>query len=651
MNASTPDHARLSPAFSALGPDGALAAQVAGFTVRTQQCEMADQVWHAILNADRLICEAGTGTGKTLAYLVPAVLAGKKVLISTGTRTLQDQLYHRDLPMLRTTLGSSVKTALLKGRANYLCLHRLEVSEGQGHLGEPELQADLAEVRAWASVTRRGDIAELSKFAEQAPVWRHATSTRESCLGQECPHHDDCHVLAARRRAQTADIVVVNHHLFFADMVLRDEGMGEFLPDVDAIIVDEAHQLPDLAAQFFGVTLTSRQLLETGRETEIALKAEAPDTPDALELVDKYQLALGALEHMLSNKQDRVEWSAFIERPRAQETLSHFQSTLRVLCSALEQLSERGKAIAFCARQLARARQRLEQLLQSNTNESVSWIESRAQGFSWRASPLDVSGPFSNWLEEKKCALVMVSATLSVNGSTKHFEQRLGIDDAKSYVWSSPFDYPSRTLLYVPLQMPEPNDPQFAKTFTQLVCDVVLASEGCAFILFTSHRALGGAVKPLRAKLHYPLLVQGDHSRGELLRRFRTANNAVLLGTYSFWEGVDVPGDALRCVVIDKLPFAPHTDPLNKARHAYLRAKGEEPFMAHQVPHAVLALKQGVGRLMRAEDDFGVVVVADHRIVSRGYGKAFIKSLPAMPISHELTDVQAFYRRWRTAHR
>jgi ATP-dependent DNA helicase DinG len=628
----------------ALDETGPLAQRVEGFHGRPQQQAMAAAIARTLDEGGVFVCEAGTGTGKTFAYLVAAVLSGRRVIISTGTKNLQEQLFHRDLPQVRDALGVSLDGALLKGRANYLCLQRLAVhGAAPGRLGL-EVAADLARIREWAGRTRTGDRAELVEVPEAASAWRFATSTADNCLGAECPHYEECHVLKARRAAQSADIVVVNHHLLFADLAIRQEGFGELLGGVDAVIVDEAHQLPELATRFFGISLGSGQLTELARDALAAYEEEAGDVPDFPPLTRELEDCLQILIDALAPHAPRIAWDAVKANPPVAAAAAALGDALTALAEGLGPMAERGRGLSALERRAREAGERLALLCAGEMEGSVRWLELGPQHLRWHASPLDVADLFSAWTREQGGAWVMTSATLAVGGRLDGFAERLGLVDARMRVWESPFDFARQTLCFLPPDLPEPRDGGFMDAFIAAIVPVIEASEGRAFVLFTSHQALRRAAEMLETRLDYPLLVQGTAPRDELVRRFRTTPGAVLLGTASFWEGVDVRGEALSCVIIDKLPFAPPDDPINEARARAMREAGRDPFMEHQLPQAVIALKQGVGRLIRDANDRGVVVLCDARLLSKFYGRVFMKSLPPMPVTRDVDDVTRFFR-------
>lgn len=629
-----------------LGADGPFADKLAGFASRPQQQKLAHQIGQALENAETLVAEAGTGTGKTFAYLVPALLSGKRVLISTGTKTLQDQLFHRDLPVVRQVLGMPVKVALLKGRANYLCRHRMSLlTDSQQGLFESRAQAaELQRIRNWAETTRSGEIAELPDVPETSPLWMHVTSTTENCLGQECPEYSRCHVLEARRRAQEADIVVINHHLLLADMLLKEEGFAALLPGVDAVIVDEAHQLPEIATQYFGNSLSSRQCGDLLRDTVTAYRATAGDLPDFMAALEAAQSALAASAALLGQSAGRHEWRAFPERPTATGALTRLAEMLTALQPDMQQLAARARDLDKCAQRLDSVLVRLQAFLdETDDGENVRWVERYSRSFSLHLTPMDAAQRFQSGMQQGQAAWIFLSATLSVNGSFRHFREQLGLEDSGELLLDSPFDYERNALMYLPPGMPDVNDPGYTAAVVEAALPVLEASGGRAFLLFTSHRALREAAEIMRGKTGHPLLVQGDAPRHTLLEEFRSLGNAVLLGTSSFWEGVDVKGSALSVVVIDRLPFASPSDPVFKARLDALRHQGRDPFMEHQLPLAVIMLKQGVGRLIRDAADTGALVLCDPRITRKGYGRVFRSSLPRMPATRELGDVQAFF--------
>lgn len=626
-----------------LSGEGPLARHVAGFAPRPQQQAMAEAVAQALEERALLITEAGTGTGKTYAYLVPALLAGKKVIISTGTRNLQDQLFHRDLPVVRAALGVPLGVALLKGRANYLCHYRLEASLAEGRFRSRAQADELQRIHAWAGRTRSGDIAELSDISEDSPIWPHVTSTADNCLGQECPRLSQCHVMKARRAALEADMVVINHHLLFADMALREDGFGELLPGADAFILDEAHQLPEVAANFFGLSLSSRQLLELARDTALEQMREAADMAGLRETAQRLEHAVQECRLALGREARRAAWKEVAGDTAVVRAMNALDQTLEALQSALKPAAPRGKGLDNCWQRSRALLERLRLLMEPGADDAIHWFETYTQAFTLNLTPLDVAETFHSHLDAQPRAWIFTSATLAVGDSFEHFAAQLGLHDARTQRLDSPFDFARNALLYIPGAMPDPNEASYTAAVVDAALPVLKASRGRAFLLFTSHRALKQAARRLEGRLTYPLLVQGSAPRNELLERFRAHGNAVLLGTSSFWEGVDVRGEALSCVIIDKLPFAAPGDPLLQARLDALARRGGNPFMDYQLPSAVLALKQGAGRLIRDVNDRGVLVLCDPRLFSKPYGRVFLDSLPPMPRTRRLEDVQAFF--------
>ena len=635
---------RLDAVFDRRGP---LAAIIPEYRVRSQQLEMANRVSEAIRDNAVLVCEAGTGTGKTFAYLVPALLSAGKVILSTGTKTLQDQLYHRDLPTVRAALSVPVTTALLKGRANYVCHYHLERNLAGGGLPGREVVGDLQRIERFARVTRTGDKSELADVPEEAPAWSLATSTRENCLGQSCPRFRDCFVMAARREALAADLVVVNHHLFFADVMLKDEGMAELLPACNTVIFDEAHQLPETATLFFGETLSTGQVIELARDARAEALSHAKDMPDPPRLTAALDKAARDLRLALPGEGARFT-AASVRRKRGfSDALTALDSALRSLCAALEALSERSEGLARCSERARTAQSLLERWCDDSRADRVRWIEVFSHALRLNATPLSIAEIFRRQLDGHPRAWIFTSATLAVAGDFSHYRSEMGLEDARTACWDSPFDYAAQALLYVPKELPDPNSDEHTRAVVAASLPVIRASGGRAFLLFTTLRAMRLAHELLheefrRQALGFPLMLQGEGSRSELLERFRRLGNAVLLGSASFWEGVDVRGDALSLVIIDKLPFAPPDDPVLAARLESLEREGGNPFFDYQLPQAVISLKQGAGRLIRDETDRGVLVICDPRLFSKPYGRRILTSLPPMKLVRELDKVIAF---------
>ena len=628
------------------GPEGPLARTIPGYTTREEQIGMAAAVDHALRTRGRLVVEAGTGTGKTFAYVVPALLSGRRVVISTGTRTLQDQLFSRDLPMVAAALGRPVRIALLKGRANYLCLHRLDLAEQQATMRglSREVATALPKVRDWSRSTRRGDVAEFPLLGESAPVWPWVTSTRDNCLGPDCAAFERCHVVQARRDAQAADVIIVNHHLLMADLVLKEEGFGDLLPSADAVVIDEAHQLAEVAAMFLGFVVSARQIQALTRDLASELLGGAPHVDMAAAQTLERQVA--DLQYAFGDLRERQEsdrWNA-----SAIESLERLQHSIFDLSKSLSSTEHAG-LIAIRARAIEIGT-RLSTLLATDEagSEGVRWAQGSSSNISLHYAPVDVATPLSNLIQAHSGAWVCASATLAVGDDFAHFIRRVGIKDARTARFGSPFNYERQALLYLPRGIDAPSSPRHTQQVVDAALPVLEASGGRAFLLFTSHRALRDAAEILLRRLAprppFPILVQGDAPRDVLLTRFRELGNAVLLGTSSFWEGVDVKGAALSVVVIDKLPFAVPDDPVLRARLAAIEREGGNAFFDEQVPQAVIALKQGVGRLIRDHEDFGVIMICDQRLRTKGYGRIFLDSLPPMRRTDRLDEVTAFLK-------
>ena len=617
---------------------------------------MAQAVAQTIATRGQLVAEAGTGTGKTFAYLIPALLYGGKVIVSTGTKTLQDQLFERDLPLVRDALKVPVTIALLKGRANYVCHHHLERASHEDRLPSRDDARHLKKIISFARATQRGDRAELADVPETATIWPLVTSTRDNCLGQNCAYHGDCFVLKARREALDADVVVVNHHLFFADVMLRDEGVSELLPNCNTVVLDEAHQLPDTATLFFGEQVGAGALADLARDAEVASRTAARDVPDLPDTATELIPAIQRLRLAAGNTPGKTARDVMMHREGFAEALDGLAASLDRLATELGHFAERGEDLALVARraeesarQVARWRDG-DAAIPDNPEESqdwIRWVDVSTYGFQLQASPLSVAPLFKRQVESTARAWIFTSATLAVGCDFSLYTGQLGLDHATTGAWDSPFDYAAQGLLYVPRGLPAPNSLEHTDAVVDAALPLLRASGGRAFLLFTTLRALSRAKERLaeifeREGLDYPLLAQGEGSKSELLVRFRELGNAVLLGSASFWEGVDVPGDALSLVVIDKLPFAPPDDPLFAARLDRLKADGGNPFMELQLPEAAIALKQGAGRLIRTETDRGVLTICDPRLVDKPYGRKIWQALPPMARTRDESEAVAF---------
>ncbi len=620
--------------------DGPLVQAIPGYRPRPQQVEMAQKIGEAIRGNRVLVAEAGTGTGKTFAYLVPALMSGGKVIVSTGTKTLQDQLFNRDLPTVRAALKVPVSIALLKGRANYVCHYHLERNERDGRFQTPQDAADLRAISRFARVTQSGDKAECTDVREDSAAWIAATSTRDNCLGQDCPQVKECFVMQARRTAMEADVVVVNHHLFFADVMLRDEGMGELLPACNAVIFDEAHQLPETASLFFGETVSTSQVLELARDTRSETVSGARDCIALIDETRALEKAARDLRLVFGTESTRMAAAQAAEKEDFTAQVDALAAALDKMEAVLDTQAERSEGLANCLRRAQEMSERLRRWLSPDEKDLIRWVEIFAQSLALNATPLHVSDVFKRQLEAQPRAWVFTSATLAVGKADfGHYNRELGLawmdPPPMTAVWGSPFDYATQALLYAPQGMPDPNSPDYIEAVARTALPLIRAARGRAFVLCTSLRAMRRVHELIADGLQQandplPLLLQGEGSRTELLDRFRKLGNAVLVASQSFWEGVDVPGDALSLVVIDKLPFAPPDDPVLAARVEHMQRQGLSPFIHHQLPRAVISMKQGAGRLIRTERDSGVLCICDPRMIEKSYGKVVWRSLPPM---------------------
>ena len=631
---------------------GALAQSVPGFRARSQQLAMAQAIADTITSNRVLVAEAGTGTGKTFAYLVPALLAGGKVIISTGTKTLQDQLFNRDIPTVRAALKAPVIVALLKGRSNYVCHYHLErtLKDGRTSFANRDEVKYLKLIERYAGVSKTGDKSGLSEVPESAAVWQQVTSTRENCLGSDCPSYKTCFVMEARKQALSADVVVVNHHLFFADVMLRDEGLSELLPACNTVIFDEAHQLPETASLFFGESVSTSQLLELARDAESESILGAKDfvaLPDSIALMEK---ASRDLRLTIEGDNTRLTLAAVSMNPKFGIALDHLLERLEELSSLLESQSERSEGLENCWQRTREIAIRIKHWRDKAESEGfVRWLEVFSHALQLNATPLSIAEIFNKQLIASPRAWIFTSATLAVKGDFSHYNNEMGLSTAQSACWDSPFDFANQALLYVPTGLPDPSNRDYTDEVVKAALPVLMASRGRAFFLCTSLRATKRAHELLieafeREKLDYPILLQGQSSRSDMLDRFRKMRNAVLIGSQSFWEGVDVRGEALSLVVIDKLPFAPPDDPVLSARIEKINKEGRNAFMEYQLPRAVINLKQGAGRLIRDETDRGVLMICDPRLITKSYGKKIWQSLPPMKRTRDLAEVERFFR-------
>ncbi|HIG64309.1 MAG TPA: ATP-dependent DNA helicase [Methyloprofundus sp.] len=623
--------------------DGKLAKVIPGYLPREAQVEMAEAIAQSIENKEHVIVEAGTGTGKTFAYLVPAILSGKKVIVSTGTKNLQDQLFNKDVPLIRDAMTVPFSAALLKGRANYLCTYRLELAVHSNLGFSREEAADLASIKKWSKSTRTGDIADMSDVMESNPVWSQATSTRENCIGQDCPEYTECFLMKARKKAQDAHLIVVNHHLLCADWSIRETGFGELLPNADVVIIDEAHQLADTASNFLGMSLGSKQLSDLAKDALMEYFQDASDMPDLRVASENLEHEVKDMRLAFGMNMTRGDWHDIEGNPKVNDGLLRLQEHLDALADQLELASVRSKGLESCFKRAEELEQQFKNILQDNSGKWVRWYETHKKSFTLSLTPLDIAAEFKTFMAQHSATWIFTSATLSVAHKFDHFANSLGISNPKSYSWESPFDFPNQSLFYHPKGLPQPNAPDFVDEIVKVAIPVINASQGRTFFLFTSHRALQAAAKILDKKIKYPILVQGDKPKAILLDDFKQKGNAVLLGTASFWEGIDVRGEALSTVIIDKLPFSSPGDPVLKARLEAMEKQGRKPFVEYQLPTAVIALRQGIGRLIRDVNDRGVLLLCDPRLLKKSYGHMFLNSVPAMRRTRDIKDVEGFF--------
>ena len=637
------------------GAGGPLGPAVGSYRPRRSQTEMAKAIADAIAGQKTLIAEAGTGTGKTFAYLVPALLWGGKTIVSTGTKNLQDQLFLRDIPTVRAALQAPVSVALLKGRSNYVCHYHLERTLQNGRMTSREDVGYLREISRFLKMTSSGDKAELARVPENALIWNLVTSTRDNCMGAECQYYQDCFVMKARKEAQQADVVVVNHHLFFADVALKDTGVAELLPSANTIIFDEAHQLPDTATLFFGDTFSTSQVLELCRDVLAEGLAHARDGADWGKTVSVVEKA--ARDLRLTFPQDVVRLSLPQIAPSSPffPALQTLKDELDGLLAVLEKQAERAETIDQCrlrglelAQKLADWKADPKAKAAAPGEESVLWVEAYTMSLQLHKTPLSIAPIFNGQREGTPRSWIFTSATLAVKSDFSHFSEQMGLSDEPSRTWPSPFNYERQGILYVPQGLPDPNSLGYTDAVLDLALPVIEAAGGKTFLLCTTLRAVKRAAERLRDEfekrgLPFPLFVQGDRGRTELLDQFRAAGNGVLIGSQSFWEGVDVRGDALSLVIIDKLPFAPPDDPVLAARIEVMEKQGKNGFMHHTLPEAIINLKQGAGRLIRDEGDRGVLMLCDPRVISKPYGRRIWQSLPPFKRTREQAEVIQFF--------
>lgn len=626
--------------------DGALGKAIPGFQARQPQIDMAEAVSSAIKDQTQLVVEAGTGTGKTFAYLVPALLSGKKVIISTGSKNLQEQLYHRDLPLMVNALGFYGQVALLKGRSNYLCLDRLSRQMVESHTNEsdPTLLTQLVKVRAWSSETKTGDLGDCDDLPEDSMIIPTITSTNDNCLGKECPSYTDCFVLKARKRAMDSDIVVVNHHLFLADLAIKETGFGELIPEADVFIFDEAHQLPDIASEYFGQSVSSRQIHDLAKDIEIAYRTEAKDMRQLQKVGDKLMQSAMDMRIVLGEPGFRGNWREALQSGSIKRELLRLTDSLELAIDVLKIALGRSQLLDTAFERANLIKGRIDRVCDVDITGYSYWYDTSPRHFALHITPLSVADKFHEQIEIKQGAWIFTSATLAVSGDFKHFTERLGLKPTKQFSLPSPFDYQKQARLCVPRYLPEPNSNGLADKLVRMLAPVIEENDGRCFFLCTSHSMMRELGEKFREVLDLPVLMQGEMSKQKTLAEFMELGNALLVATGAFWEGIDVRGDALSCVIIDKLPFTAPDDPLLKARIEDCRLRGGEPFAEVQIPDAVITLKQGVGRLIRDQKDHGALIICDNRLVTRDYGGIFLGSLPPIPRTRDLDGIKAFLK-------
>nr|WP_058523686.1 ATP-dependent DNA helicase [Legionella birminghamensis] len=622
--------------------NGRLSTAIPGFVAREAQVELAAAIAASIEKNAILIAEAGTGTGKTFAYLVPCLLSGKKTLISTATKTLQDQLFQKDLPNLIRALGLSLQIQNLKGRANYICRHRTELHAQEGRFTQAQAVHDLLFIREKLPLLQTGERSELPEINEDSAVWPYATSTADNCLGSECEHYKDCFLVKARKKAMDADLVVINHHLFFADSQLKEEGFAELLPGVEVVVFDEAHQLAEIAAIFNSERLSTRQLTEAAND--LLLEWPVLDLPNQpfKQLAMELDKTIDQLLLSIAREEEKLPWEQVIKQKQFETSWNSLLSILDQFIAGIENAAcEEQKGIGNC---LARFKElkSLSLRLADRNQPFIRWIERFKQSLTCHATPFEVAQAFKKLISRQQAAYIFTSATLTLESSFNCFLKPLGLENAETMILPSPFNYQEQALLYLPRDLPDPKHVRYYEALLEKALPVINACKGRCFFLFTSHRALKMVAQLLGNTLNYPLLIQGDEAKPILLARFRQLGNAVLLGTATFWEGVDVKGSALSCVIIDKLPFASPTDPVIRGKMAYLKSQGLSGFDELSLPNAVLALKQGVGRLIRDIDDRGVLMIADPRLTGRDYGRQIFSSLPTLRKTRDEQTVLRF---------
>ncbi|WP_346468787.1 ATP-dependent DNA helicase [Pseudoalteromonas phenolica] len=625
--------------FSESGP---LALNIPGYKPRQPQIDMAEMVHAAIENKSQCVVEAGTGTGKTFAYLIPVLLSEKKSIITTGSKALQEQLYHRDLPQLAKILNKGRKVALLKGRANYLCTYRLEQHVAHVPTDDPDVMHQLAMVAKFASQTNSGDLADCVGIEEDAKVLPYVNSTADNCLGKECPDYAECYIRKARIKAMEADIVVINHHLFFADMAVKDSGFAELMPDADNYIFDEAHQIPEIASDYFGDSISTKQLVALINDLRLIYRSDIPDMLQLGNTLNKLETAVADLRLAFAGEGSRGDWRESLTSKTICDALHRVISDLDFLYKVLKLCLDRSDKIEHPFEKVLQFKNQLERAFDTTQTGYSYWYETTRRFLTINITPLNIANKFKEIIERTQASFTFASATLSVNDSLDHFNKSLGLKPEQQLLVESPFDYENQAVLCMPRYLPETSDDMMPHSLVKLAKALIKAAKGRTFLLFTSYRVMHLVYEGLSTATEYPVFMQGQSSKRIILEQFIRHGNAVLMGTASFWEGVDVRGDALSCVLIDKLPFTSPDDPLLQARMKDCELTGGEPFEDIQLPQAIINLKQGVGRLIRDHSDKGVLVICDNRLVTRKYGQTFLQSLPNMRRTRDFQSALQF---------
>ncbi len=625
--------------FSETGP---LVNVLENYSPRKEQLALATKIEEVLESNQVLIGEAGTGVGKSLAYLVPVLLSGKHTIISTGTKHLQDQLFYKDVPIVKKALGTNTRISMLKGRKNYLCLHRMDMARHNFLTRLKEYADQLNVIENWSYKTKVGEITEISDVKEDSQIWPLVTSTTDNCIGQECPSWDDCFVVKARKKAQKSDVVIVNHHLFLADLALKDEGFGEILPNAQAYIMDEAHQLPEIAVNFFSTRISNKHITELCRDSIAEQLNEAPEMMEIRLTCEDIEANLKKVRLQLGEQNAKKPWGQIVHKPSLKVEMVGLINHFEKLKAQLEIGAEQGKGLENCLERCCNLLEFLNKFNNLQFEDRILWFESWNNGFAFYATPYEIDSFFKKKIEQQLCSWVFTSATLSVDKNFNHFKQQMGIDGVNELILNSPFDYKNNARLYIPNDLPLPSANNYHVELFKQSRKIIKAAKGRTFFLFTSYRSLNAAADYFENYTDFNVFVQGRDAKMKLIENFKKTDNAILLATSSFWEGVDIRGQALTCVIIEKLPFASPGDPVLKARLDYIQKNGGNAFMDYQVPQAIISLKQGAGRLIRDYSDKGLLMLCDSRLVTKPYGKLFVNSLNAMPKVKDSQQAEAF---------